>query len=177
MNNLDKFLLKHGILLSIADKVTDVWSDVCHTFRQLKRIYEYLPILWQDEDWDFHYLITLMHFKLDRMQKEIEGQNRLLHSKKYARQIRVAMRHLSEAFLVDDIDEAYSDALNTWWDSRTEVTLPNGYVQMGWDHEDEESKKLDRRLNRYRKRKEAKFKYHFSEFIRLFHRNLQKWWD
>lgn len=40
-------------------------------FEKISKIISYLPILWQDEDWDYEYLLVLMKFKLKRMRDVI----------------------------------------------------------------------------------------------------------
>lgn len=42
-----------------------------NTYRNIKRVFQYLPIIWKDRDWDYEYLLTLMRYKLTRMRKEI----------------------------------------------------------------------------------------------------------
>lgn len=39
------------------------------------KIFQYLPILWQDEDYDFEYLLLLIKFKIQRIKKEIIKNN------------------------------------------------------------------------------------------------------
>ena len=39
------------------------------------KIFQYLPILWQDEDYDFEYLLLLIKFKIQRIKKEIVRNN------------------------------------------------------------------------------------------------------
>ena len=39
------------------------------------KIFQYLPILWQDEDYDFEYLLLLIKFKIQRIKKEIIRNN------------------------------------------------------------------------------------------------------
>ena len=34
---------------------------------KIKKIIDYIPILWNDEDWDFEYLLLLLRFKLDKI--------------------------------------------------------------------------------------------------------------
>jgi len=33
------------------------------------KIFQYMPLLWNDEDWDFQYLLDLIEFKLKRIKK------------------------------------------------------------------------------------------------------------
>jgi hypothetical protein len=46
------------------------WKNT-YWFRQIKRIVEYIPILWADADWDYNYIFYLLKYKLQRTRKEI----------------------------------------------------------------------------------------------------------
>lgn len=39
-------------------------------FQFLKRVWDYLPVLWHDRDWDYYHLFTLLQFKLKRMSED-----------------------------------------------------------------------------------------------------------
>ncbi len=41
--------------------------------KKLIKLWDWLPIIWADEDWDFAYLLRLMQFKLSRMRPVIEN--------------------------------------------------------------------------------------------------------
>lgn len=44
-------------------------------FKGIKNIIDYAPIIFQDRDYDYEYLLTLMEFKLDRMHKFFDNSN------------------------------------------------------------------------------------------------------
>ena len=44
-------------------------------FGKIIKIFQYLPLLWKDEDWDFQYLLDLIEFKLKRIKKCIRQNN------------------------------------------------------------------------------------------------------
>lgn len=44
-------------------------------FNKIIKIFAYLPILWEDEDWDFEYLLVLIKYKLSRMRDTIHKNN------------------------------------------------------------------------------------------------------
>ena len=44
-------------------------------FNKIIKIFAYLPILWEDEDWDFEYLLILIKYKLSRMRDTIHKNN------------------------------------------------------------------------------------------------------
>lgn len=44
-------------------------------YEKIKKIIAYLPLLWQDEDWDYDFLIKLIQFKLLRMKNKFVANN------------------------------------------------------------------------------------------------------
>jgi hypothetical protein len=59
--------------------VRDAASAAREFFYNIKRIIEWIPILWNDRDWDYGYLLLILEFKLKRMRLNITrggiGQN------------------------------------------------------------------------------------------------------
>lgn len=41
--------------------------------RFIKRLWAYLPVIWDDEDWDYMYLLRLVQFKVGRMRSHIKS--------------------------------------------------------------------------------------------------------
>lgn len=50
-------------------KADCVLSKTKRFVRNIRRIIEYLPIIWRDRDFDYQYLLDLMQYKLERMFK------------------------------------------------------------------------------------------------------------
>ena len=42
-------------------------------FRKIKRVLEFLPLAWHDEDWDYDFLIELIKFKCEKMRTYFRG--------------------------------------------------------------------------------------------------------
>ena len=66
-------------------------------FEQLKVIYDYIPLLYQDRDWDQGYLLDMLIFKLKRMEQihihdKFHGKDRLV----IAKQIRFSYKLLKK---------------------------------------------------------------------------------
>ena len=69
--------------------------------RFLKKIYKvlvFLPIIWDDEDWDFYYLLTLMETKLKCMQKYFEHSGIIVkeESDKVIKGIQETIEHIRD---------------------------------------------------------------------------------
>ncbi len=68
--------------------------DLARPFRRVKdfaqKLFIYLPLLWNDRDWDHSYLLRLMEVKLSLMAEHFKEHDMHVGSQKYARQMRVA---------------------------------------------------------------------------------------
>jgi hypothetical protein len=72
-----------------------------HLYRFCIKVIQYMPILYKDEDWDYHFLLILIRYKLSRMRKCIKKNNILLHTDKYCNQMK-QIEDLIELILEDD---------------------------------------------------------------------------
>lgn len=71
-----------------------MWWRVRHFFRFLKRLCDWLPILWDDEDWDSNKLFRIMQFKISRIRKCIEKNQRHTCADRNVRDMRIAELYL-----------------------------------------------------------------------------------
>ena len=76
-----------------------VWYLPKKTYRFLRKLYAWSPILWNDFDWDYSYLLKILEFKLHRMADTIESNGIIVASDRVAKQIRYA------TFLIERIQE------------------------------------------------------------------------
>lgn len=58
-------------------------------FRRCGTIVAYIPVLWDDHDWDYGYILKLMEKKLDRVYAELSSPKRTcgFHTKKELRRL------------------------------------------------------------------------------------------
>ena len=94
-------------------------------FRKIKKILGYLTLLWKDEDWDYNYLLELMHHKLKRMQLELRD-NRVcpvVGQEKIQRRLDVIVESLKRLCEDDYMTEEHGELLESWWKSRTETLI------------------------------------------------------
>lgn len=63
----------------------------------VSRILDWIPILWEDRDWDNGYMISIMKFKINRMEKAIYKNNSHLQSNKSYDAIKEALDLLEKA--------------------------------------------------------------------------------
>jgi hypothetical protein len=51
--------------------ICELFFPLTDTLRRLHTILSYIPILWKDHDWDQGYLLDLLQFKLERIEKSL----------------------------------------------------------------------------------------------------------
>lgn len=51
--------------------LSNVNHFITHPFQQVKRIIEYIPVLWHDEDWDWHYIFRMLRYKIKRTREHM----------------------------------------------------------------------------------------------------------
>lgn len=101
----------------------------------ISRVIKWTPIIWKDRDWDEHYLITILQFKLEQMAKLHMKHGVTIDRYKTAQEILHAV-HLLERTRMEDLSpevglteehrllvERREEALNyitkhmgNWWD-------------------------------------------------------------
>lgn len=65
-------------------------------------LFEWLPIIWFDRDWDHSFLLTLLEFKFSRMAK-VQSNGHSMSGPRYAKQLRVCAE-LARRLNEDDYD-------------------------------------------------------------------------
>jgi len=51
--------------------------SVKRTMSKIKKIVEYIPLLWKDEDWDFVSILAMLEFKINRVAKTVRKNNHI----------------------------------------------------------------------------------------------------
>ncbi len=79
-----------------------------NTYNNIKRVLRWLPTIWNDRDWDSHYLLRIMRFKLERMRLNMQANCRHVGWEKTVKEIRLAElligRLLGDYEDLEDID-------------------------------------------------------------------------
>jgi hypothetical protein len=60
-------------------------------FRKISKIFQYLPILWKDEEYDYWYILSLLKFKLSRTLKYFETSE-ITHTTFVIRDLKLAIK-------------------------------------------------------------------------------------
>ena len=85
-----KFNRKASFLEKIRWKLQDIYQAIVSIPSFVRRVIDFIPILWHDRDWDHSYLYTLLQFKIKRMRIYHEKYSHIANSDKIIKQMRLA---------------------------------------------------------------------------------------
>ena len=81
--------------------------------RKLIRLYQWLPVIWKDEEWDYNYLLDIIKYKLSRMEKVI-GSPRSFAAHWEQRRVELAQAQLLISKFHDDPDDEWTAHYNQY---------------------------------------------------------------
>ena len=152
--------------------------------RQIKRVIDFLPLIWNGFDFDYRYATNLFKKQLERIADEMESdRGRLANSKVNAQKIRTAIRLMDKVYdeeygceYQDKLKELYGENVSDWWFEDTGKGDDSSYLRYEyekWDNS-EEIKKVERKLLLESKNKQKRAHKLLWDFIE---HNIQNWWD
>jgi hypothetical protein len=154
-------------------------------FKKLKRVIDFLPIIWNGHDFDYHYAIQLFKYQLQRTADMFDSRDAVaLDSKMNAQKIRTAIRLMDKVYedeyvneYMDIIDQVYG---KTEWHF-TPVEGREGSVRVTMTNpmavNEEHQQQIDRtryllaEVSRDKHDRAHKLLWDFVEH------NIQRWWD
>ena len=188
MRSLER-LARGTIFNKIIGFITDLWDHPTHTwcgelysvtkykmaraYRRILRFMEYAPIIWEDEDWDGAYTLSMLQYKIRRTRKFISKHGNAV---KETRDRDVKNMHIAEEALERMLKDDY--ARTEWGRHRKQyphqklIDQPDGSAMM---HEFRPGERtcVKRISNLEYKRKKADWRFLFDHL----YEHLEEWWD
>lgn len=162
------------------DFITDIYANVRIYAQNILRILKWIPIIWNDRDWDYAHLFKIISFKLECMEND-EGYVRFLYrGVRYKRQLKYA-KHLVDKIIDFDIndctkiEEKYGEISMSFLETDDSNLKECKITRSKLTKENEEQYYLDLKENylnvelEYSKLVDRCFKH-----IKKYH---QKWWN
>lgn len=156
---------------------------------QIKRVIDFLPLIWKGYDWDYHYAIELFQHQLKRMADHIGSDKAYaLENKQTASRIRTAIELMQKVY-DEDYQMEYCDKLEKIYGKSNLEFIETGdfdekgdpYYTMKFTYENavdekhnEEIKKVRHQMflmGRDKQKRAHKLLWDFVEH------NIQNWWD
>lgn len=152
-------------------------------YRNIKRIFYWLPIIWNDRDYDQVFFFKIMYHKLLSMKKFFGSNDALwLYSKKAEKDIDKALKIL-ERMIADKYDEnAFMWHDKKWGNLNTStVKLPNGNFKFNVVRENvitEKDKEVEKKeFHRCFEHAEKQKKQDLEYLFRILNKYVYEWWD
>ena len=159
-------------------------------YRQIKRVIDFFPLIWNGYDFDYHYALELFKKQLERQAKFMESDRAMaLSAKTNAQKIRTALRLMDIVYdekYIDDVfthlDELHGkskmDFVDMGEDSKfggerlytLKITNENAINEIHQEKINKERTELIR-VARDKQKRAHKLLWKFIEH------NIQNWWD
>jgi hypothetical protein len=152
-------------------------------YRKIERVIDFLPIIWNGFDFDYHYSLELFKKQLERQAKFLESnESRTIEAKGNASKIRTALRLMDKVYngdyeteWVDKFEEQFGKESLDWVFEDTGDGLTSYLTQKyeRWNNAEEISK-VKTALVKQSIEKQKRAEKLLWEFIG---HNLKYWWD
>lgn len=153
-------------------------------FRRVKRVIDFLPMIWKGYDFDYRYAIDLFQYQLERTADFMESDQTLtVDADIRARRIRTAVELLQKVYdeeygceYQDKLKELYGENVLEWQFEDTgkgDDTTYLRYRYEKWDNAEEITKV------KYKLYEESKAKQKRAEELvwKFISHNIRYWWD
>jgi hypothetical protein len=153
-------------------------------FRRVKRVMDFLPMIWKGYDYDYRYAIELFQYQLERTAEMMESDQAMtVDADIRARRIRTAVELLQKVYdeeygceYQDKLKEMYGENVLDWWFEDTGEGDGSSYLRLEyekWDNADEVAE-VKHKLYDESKAKQKRAEELVWKFIS---HNIRYWWD
>lgn len=153
-------------------------------YRQIKRVLDFLPIIWKGFDWDYNYAIELFKHQLIRTEKYMSSPNAMtVSANSRARRIKTAIELLDKVYdeeygceYQEQMKKIYGDNVLDYWFEDTGDDDGSSFLRYEYEkwNNHEEVKQTKSRLFKQSKEKQIRAEKLVWEFIS---HNIRGWWD
>lgn len=158
-------------------------------WNQIKRVFDFLPIIWNSYDFDYRYSIDIFKKSLERQADYMESNNsHTLNSKQTASRIRTAIK-LMEKVYEDEYSTAYLDDLQEMYgksffnfkptDQVDENGDPYYTIEITYENakDDNHNKEINEMSNKMMLKANDKQKRAHKLLWDFIEHNIQNFWD
>ena len=158
-------------------------------WRQIKRVVDFLPIIWKGYDWDYHYAVELFQHQLKRTAKEIRTNGNNIDKKNVASRIETAVEFLEKVYEEEYAFEYMRKIEETYGPSRIEIReLDEIDNQSKWitsemidvyerEYTEQELQLIEDEKDNLRNESFAKQKKAHKLLWNYIEHNIERWWD
>ena len=153
-------------------------------FRRLKRVIDFLPIIWKGEDWDYRYAVDLFSYQLGRTADFLEGDRAFtVSADQNAKRIRTAIELLNKVYeeeygceYQDKMKELYGPDVLEWWFEDTGEGDGSSYIRFAYEKLDNADEIEEMKGNLFKESQAKQERAHKLVWAYIAH-NIRNWWD
>lgn len=176
------------MLENVIEEAKGLWNKVSSFFNDVvdyvARVIEYSPVLWQDRDYDYRHILTMLQYKLKRTREHITEHQFIQDADLVGEQIAHA-EELLRRVLNDDYCKEEQAAHEAKWGDTVDLSHPSedhpGFFE--WDMSranvhtpEEKQQEKDEQMIIY-ERMELARELDLDELFAHIRKNIQRWWD
>lgn len=176
-----------GKLEEMIDDFWDLYYDnwfrdiYFSTIRGVRNLYEWFPIIWNQREWDYHYVYQLLHKKFELIEKHMKSDNCVasVNQDRYIKQVQVLKYLLKRLIDNDYLDNALTRYHERYGD---DFSLFDHFEDI--DEKPGFKRYIDKTPPNQKKERKRAYKHcddmekqDYEYFFKLFKRNLQNFWD
>jgi len=181
----------------IKEKIRDIIWPFKRTWRKIKRVWDFLPILWNGYDFDYRYAVELFQHQLSRTADYLDSDRSwTVGASSRARRIRTVVELMEKVYdedyaceYQDKMKELYGENYNEWhwvpvghdvkeelpedWTVDDEDLVQLEFEYKRWDNVDEVDEMNTKLFNESREKQQRAHEL----LWKLVEHNIRHWWD
>jgi len=161
-----------------------IWSNIKWFFRRLKRVWDFLPIIWKGYDFDYSHAINLFKYQLERTADFMESDKAMtVDTDIRAKRIRTAIELLQKVYDEDyaceyqaKMKELYGPTILDFWFEDTGDGDGSSYLRHLWEFRSD-SADVELVFDKLFKESQEKQKRAEELVWKFISHNIRYWWD
>jgi hypothetical protein len=169
---------------SFSGKTVGIMKKLNSLWRRIKRLVDYIPIIWKGYDFDYAYALELFLFQLERTANQIETNGHLVNSDWVVGRIRTAIKLANLGFnegysqeVHDRFEKDYGPSkiiTNEYEDSEDLFEITIWYEKAKFSQQNEQIHEDLHEELAYAYIKEERAR---ELFFKILQKDLRTWWD
>ena len=141
--------------------------------RWLTKVSQYARLLWDDEDWDYHFVLKLLQYKLSRTRKCIVKNRLITDANRVGREIWIAEK-LIQRILDNEYTDYYEELITRTFG---ELVLKDGHLTCAKITDTLMEAEYHEALRHMVAHEEYLLKQDYAYLLKHIQRHIRGWWD
>jgi hypothetical protein len=146
-------------------------------YKKLKRLIRYIPLIWNSEDFDYHYSLELFKMKLEDIASFLESDKAWSERAKHdASRIRMVIRLMDKVYEEEYSIEWMEKIKKIYGNDILDFKIENKYLKYKYEDLPNAKEIEDKKREFFYKSLEKQKRAH-RLLWKLIEHNIQHWWD